>query len=338
VRYSFDIYSGAVRELQRDDYYAFGLRKAATAGTNNYLYNGKELQDELGQYDYGARFYDPVVGRFNTVDPKAELLEISSPYVYALNSPVNFLDKDGELPIYINGKTSDDKERGDAIYWNTQLLRTIASSGLPNPGGEPHYVDGNRYLYSFGNKREVRNSGFTEGQTAEGRRSAGYEIGKADFENILAKLEKDPKTGKITEKIQIYTHSRGAAFGAGYTEALLEMIKQNSSKFADANNVIDYVLNLAPHQSDAIDAPKGVASFSIDHDWDMLSGDDMGNNTGFKTNTASGMLKTSHKNETFTREVGAFIRAFQKSKGDNNRLVNDFVRQMSAYGIKVTVN
>jgi RHS repeat-associated protein len=61
---------------------------------NDYLYNGKELQYDfgLGWYDYGARFYDAVVGRFHTLDPLSEKYSFQSPFVYGANNPIRFVD------------------------------------------------------------------------------------------------------------------------------------------------------------------------------------------------------------------------------------------------------
>jgi RHS repeat-associated protein len=77
-----------------------GLGSTA-AGTveNKYLYNGKEKEDDLFAndktlmwYHYGARYYDPQLGRWHSVDP---VDEFHSPYAYGPNDPINGIYPDG---------------------------------------------------------------------------------------------------------------------------------------------------------------------------------------------------------------------------------------------------
>ncbi len=59
---------------------------------NKYLYNGKELQDNTGYYDYGFRQLDPALGRWFVQDALAERFSGESPYAYVNNNPVNLFD------------------------------------------------------------------------------------------------------------------------------------------------------------------------------------------------------------------------------------------------------
>jgi RHS repeat-associated protein len=115
LSYAKDTTTGSLKILEENNYYPFGLKHNSYNVDNfqpgyKYKFNGKELQDELSLnlYDYGARNYDPALGRWMNIDPLAETSRRFSPYVYALNNPVVFIDPDGMEAKGADGLTNSE--------------------------------------------------------------------------------------------------------------------------------------------------------------------------------------------------------------------------------------
>ncbi|MEO9803165.1 MAG: DUF6443 domain-containing protein [Reichenbachiella sp.] len=120
--------------VSKDDYYPFGNSfssySRAASTLQNFKYNSKEKIDALGidWYHYGARFYDPALGRWHVIDQDAENYMAYTPYNYVGSNPIRRIDPDGN-----NG--------WDAVMGAAAALIDNASAGIINlRGAAAEYV------------------------------------------------------------------------------------------------------------------------------------------------------------------------------------------------------
>ncbi len=130
--------------ISEKHYYPFGLKQkgyngVVTSNSNDmaekFAFGGKEYGEGLGLdwYDISARNYDPALGRWMNIDPLAEQMRRHSPYNYAFDNPVLFLDADGMSPIttLFKGGTVTQAEIQNSAFGRGQIS-----------GGAPSLING----------------------------------------------------------------------------------------------------------------------------------------------------------------------------------------------------
>ena len=137
VRAVVDGISGAV--VETNDYYPFGSRWNVAAGlkddTNRFHYNSKEEQFRFGTpyVDYGARQYDPVLGRWFAQDPLSESSYSISSYTFCNNNPIYNIDCNGLFPYKYDWNSGNYVNTdGQTVSWGEvyNYIKSSAASHL----------------------------------------------------------------------------------------------------------------------------------------------------------------------------------------------------------------
>ena len=300
--------------VTQSDYYPFGMLlpgRNSSEEEYRYGFNGMEMDDEIHEvkgssYDFGARLYNPRIGRWLSRDPKAATYPSFSPYIFSVNSPISCIDIGGEYTIFVNGEVGNEQDqRRNVKYWSEQFVnRTTKAFGWENH----EFFDGDK-----GNT-----------SSTDARRMEGYMQAKASFASIISKLEKD-ENGKIIESVDLVSHSKGSAWAAGFQDAWNEMVSDPkvSEQFADGNGEIGLNLMLAPHQSNFIEVESSsTVVVGICHDYDQASGNDVGDDSEgsiiINIQTDNGHqtweVNDTHTINGFHAEAEAAIKGFKNFK------------------------
>jgi RHS repeat-associated protein len=263
--------------LQYDSYYPFGLEMGGlsyvSSTENKFKYNGKEKQDALGLgwYDYGARFYDPQIGRWHVVDPMAEKYIALTSYNYCANNPILFIDIDGKEILATNIKVQEmilnTLSKSDRKFVRFDNEGKIDRELLSNSSSESNNLNSLRTLVFAEEVVEV---------SIDNKFSYTNKVGEKLVENMAPVVQDDPnsssamssRTGEvgftgttlypgkndrnsINSNIQIIVNSSLSNKGLsqvfsheGYGHALFKILGYNSSHKIENRNGINTETNI----------------------------------------------------------------------------------------------
>jgi RHS repeat-associated protein len=130
------------------DYYPYGLTwsNIDSGELHNKAFQGKDFQqNEWGEhglevYDFHARMYDPVLGRWSVVDPLAEKYSNMAPYTFSANNPILFIDPSGMDIVYYDANGNETKRDSNNEVFETYV--DLKGDGTYMSAPMPNIIDG----------------------------------------------------------------------------------------------------------------------------------------------------------------------------------------------------
>jgi len=220
---------------------SFVEQKISTAYLTPYRFSGKEKDEETGYSYFGARYYNPELSIWLSVDPMAERRIGWSPYAYCLNNPILRIDPNGLTDFTFDKKNGNVKQIGEKNDDPDRILKTNWKGEIKyKKNGEAKVaVDGIEQGIlndgqNFKNKDQVISVGGEGQPSVEGVKSFTLQLSEYVGKEIKGFSYSSNASGNVTDMVlgkyknNTLTESRGS---------VTDLIKKYGDNFS-FNNIL----------------------------------------------------------------------------------------------------